>query len=453
MTSTTTATPTTININDEYESSTTLHIRRRTFDQLLVEYPPIKSYSIFYFINGTRKSDDRIEYKINKKRFNLIHILYKDGNILMLPYVRRYAEEIETTVPQNLNEIESVIMRHVIFEEKTESYSLRIAVEYKNCDFGVTHQITAEVEYGKSIFYYHESVKLLERIMFNHIGRIFSKVLPMLTTGSIYEFENPRNICNVPSRIFNMFSTSYSNNKMEIKSYKWDGYKGRIYIHNKILYYYDDMHNVIQTACRHLEEFENIFFQIEVLDGVIIITDVLGGYIGNALSNQNLYMPEPLDVILFFHSLRKRWEVNKMPEPFELDLKTMGKFQVRTQYHLTKTSPTPEDLNLPNDGKIITTPNKIFKFKPPTLDVRMVNGALHIDHVVASISPQTFKTGNGTDAVINNAIYEITPLPQSTHGGIQYEILKRRFDRNFTSTVKQWKSFLEEIKFFNAHSK
>lgn len=441
-----------INIQVEYESSTTLPIRRRIFDQLLLENPPIKTYSIFYFLNGVRKSNDRIEYKVCKKRFNVSHIYYKDGNIIFFPVVRRHSEEVATTVPQNLSEIETVIMRYVLFEEETKLHNIRISVEYKNCEYGATHQITAEVEYEKSVFYYHESVRILEVLMFNHVGRIFAKLLPQMTTKCLYDFESPQHICNVSSRVFNLFSKGYTRNKKEVKSYKWDGYKGRMYIKEKVLYYYDDMHNVVQTVCPHLEEFENLCFQVEILNKVIIITDVLGGYKGQDVSNKNLYMPEPLDVILFFHNLRIKWQQKNTPEPFMLDLKNLGVYSVRTQFHLTKNSPSAKDLNLPHDGLIITTPNKIFKFKPPTLDVRMLNGALHIDGLASSISPQMFTTGDGTkDTYINHAIYEITPYIQNNKKTNQYEILKIRFDRTFTSTARQFKSFLSEISFFNSH--
>lgn len=437
----------------EFESSTSIPITHRIYTQQLEKYPDYKEkYSIFYFKNGTRKSSNRIEYKKTNKRNNLINFTYYKDKVVMLPLIRKSADEIQTMVPQVLSEMQSLVYRTVVYCEEEAAYKLRIALEYRAAETaGVTYFITGEVEYDQSIAYYQEAVKPMERIMFAKLVELFGDIIITRTSEKLFVFPKPSYICNVPSRVFTMFNTGYASSKQEVKSYKWDGHKGRFYIQNGIMYFYDDLHNTVQTTCPALNAFENIFFQVEVMQKVFIITDVLGGYIGSEPVPKNLYMPEPLEVLRFFNFMRQTWSTAGIEEPIDIDMKHLGKFTFRTQFHLTKTSPKAKTLNLPFDGFIVTSASRIFKFKMPTIDARMINGVLHIDGAAASISSQQFKSTPDNE-IKNNAIYEIAPNITNNDKTYNFTILKLRYDRSFTSTVSQFTNFMNEINFFREHS-
>ncbi|QLI62453.1 LEF-4 [Dikerogammarus haemobaphes nudivirus] len=441
----------------EYESSTVIPISRRVFDTLLNESTIVTDYSIFYFKNGVRKTNDKIQLKTTLRRLNVMQIVNYKDRFTFLPIVRSSAQEIPALIPQQKYEISTVIKRFVVHQEDYKEYKIRIALEYRSTEIvGSTHHITAEVEYDDAVFHYHEAIKPVETILFKTLMSKFGDVIIKIPTNEIFTYKNMENIFNVPSRVFSSFSNGYSISKIEVKTYKWDGYKGRFFIQNKQMYFCDDLHNMSCGVCPELEEFENIFFQVEIIENNLIITDVLGGYIGNETTAKNLYMPEPLDVLLFFHNLRLKCMKMNIVEPFSLDLKDLAVFSVRTQFHLQNNSPTAKSLNLPHDGYLITTPNRIYKFKIPTLDVRAINGALHINRKFGAISPQIFRDSNGQllGQTSQADIYEIAPnLTSSSTNSMQFVILKKRYDRKSTSTPTQLTMFLNEIEYLKGFSK
>jgi len=438
----------------ECESSIHLSISRSVYKAILAAHKDAKLSSIFYYSNGARKADDVIQIKKTISRTNIMHIHYCSNNkVLFIPIARTSSHEMETMIPQNTHEIDTVIVRHVVCTRKEKLFTMRIAVEYVNKSGGPSHQISAEIEYDTATYHYYQSLMSMEKILVNDLMGIFGDVIEKIKPNSIYGFLAHHYICTVPSRVFTMFNSGgYIKNKNEVKTYKWDGFKGRFYIIGDRLYWYDDMHNVIETeAPVVLREFEYIFFQVEIMNTTVVIVDILGGYVGPATTPKNLYMPDPLDVLSFFHRLRLKWAADNIPDTFELDLKKLGRFKVFTQFHLKKSSPKAKDLDLPYDGYIITGIGRTYKYKVPTLDARFRNGALHLDKMGPAITSQIFKKSTTGENYINNAIYEISPNLKSDNPNEGFKILKLRYDRKFTSTQENYESFLREIEFFKLH--
>lgn len=426
----------------EFESTVTLSIPKKIYDEILNDLPVIEKYTIFYFQNGSRMSKDKIQMKKVHKRTNILKILTIDDNFLFLPFTRKYSLEHESAVPQNLSTIETAILRSVIYYQKEDGiHIIRISVECVSTTSGIMHQITAEIEYQESTWYYYTSLMAAENLLLDIIKVKIGAYIKNIRSEDTFKFKDMSNIVHVPSRRFNMFHKTYSDSKNEIKTYKFDGYKGRMYIKNKQLFFYDDLHNMGSTTCEALSFVENIFFQIEVMkSGYLIITDVLGGYTGNNVTNESLYMPEPLTVLLFFINLRKHWKAQGIVEPIPI---IFGKqtFKMFTQYPVLANTPVPDQSILPFDGYIITKEDKIFKLKVPTVDVRVKNGYLYIDSIIASISAQKFNN------FANNKIFEISPNRCTNNSETEFIILRQRNDKNVTSTPNEYDSFTKELQY------
>lgn len=419
----------------EFESSITLPIPRRIYKKILENFEHLGNYSIFYFANGSRMSNQSIQYKQVKKRTNVLKIIILEDKFLFLPLVRKSAIEYSVGLPQPISTVETAIDRIIIFENTTNIYKVRISAEcVLTKNNGQYYQITAEIEYAHNISYYYNSIKAAEDYLLSIFMKKLKVYVENIKTEHVFCFSNPKLISHVPSRKFNSFFKDYTKSKLEVKVHKFDGYKGRFYIQNKVMYIYDDLHTNIVSSFKEFNGFENIFFQIEILKGHVVITDVLGGYINDNITSHSLYMPEPLDVILFFMQLKK---FGIFPDNVVVDLKELGMCNAIVQYPIGSSTKESE---LPFDGYLIIKEDKIFKFKIPTIDVRIKNGYIQIDDKPESISPQIYPNYD------NNKIYEIA-AEKNKNNSITFKVLRERLDRHYTSTAKEVSDFFQEINF------
>uniref|UniRef100_A0AAU8GD77 LEF-4 n=1 Tax=Faxonius propinquus nudivirus TaxID=3139431 RepID=A0AAU8GD77_9VIRU len=423
--------------NEEYESSVILPLTKELYCNILKNFPNTNRESIFYYNNGIRKAHNKIQYKNIKKKKNVLKFMYFNDSVLFLPVVRKFSYEYSMELPQDISTIETVIVRNILYDLNDEKFKLRLAVECIQDSKGIKYQFTSEIEYDKIIFHRHLLLIEIETLLFNSIRKYVGEYIKNIASSSIFFFENPENIVNVPSRVFGDF-LKYSKKGREVKTFKFDGYKGRFYSTENSIYFYDDLHNIKKESNNSFFHFAKyILFQVEILhpveneQRVMIITDVLGGYIGSII-NPNLYMPEPIDVQEFFLYINNN---NIFKKNVFFNFSSFGQFKIITQFPITPNTPTP---TWPFDGYIIHKETNIYKYKIPTIDARIVFGYLQLDSSCDAISSQYFPT------LTHDSIYEISPMPQRNNNlknEIEYKILRKR-SRNWTSTQEEYQNFL-----------
>lgn len=434
----------------EYESSVRIPLKRRHYDQIIETIVPSENYVIMYFPKNIRMSKNRMQCKKVQKETKILFCREFENRILMFPLTRRHAIEYSASVPQDISEVETFVYRSIIFDEETpDSYHLRMACECVVTKYeGAHYQFTAEIEYLPSAFHYFSIIKMLEEILISSVLHKVGAFVEDIKSEDIFGFDNPVMIVHVCSRKFSMFNETYSHGSRnnEVCLFKYDGFKGRLYYHNGQTFYYDDLHNFLVCENSFFSFAENVVFQIELLaeQKYLVVTDIIGAYCGG-IDNENLYMPEPLDVLVLFDAIVRLHIPNKKPPTIILG--DLGTYTLMFQKPL---SSSYSETSLPYDGHLVIRNNIIFKLKLPTLDARSVNGYLHIDAMAESLNEQYF------DFLENGYIYEICSIRTAAHQPLEqmtFTVLRLRFDRPFSSTREEYEHFLKELIYMRKHLK
>ena len=435
---------------EEYESSFYIIISQNVFKELLKRKPPLNTEMILYYLDGTRISGDKVQCKIecNKSHLLKFHCSSNIHNpILFLPMTRKHCQEYTVMMPQDISKIETVIIRHnITIEHKIkENITIRISLEKYFGSEGGHYALTGEIEYSKKIYNNYTRLNECETILLKRIMKIAGESLNQLDSNSRFDLPSQQTLFKAPCRKFSTFketetySKEVANNRCIL--YKFDGYKGRILISgNGCILYLDDLNNLQSIQSDLLSFASRIMFQIEVVRGdqdsnisnAMIIVDIIGAYIGN-----QLYVPEPMDVINFFELIN---EYNLIKKNLSVCLPIQGWVKVFTQYKLKENTP---NCLYKYDGYIVINDYSIFKFKTPTIDALLLNGYLHLEDLKDALSHQTFAH------LEENKIYEIGPEIGTSldPNYMKFKIFRKRKDRIYSSSSAQYDSFIEDIKF------
>nr|CAR40187.1 putative RNA polymerase subunit LEF-4 [Chelonus inanitus] len=167
-------------------------------------------------------------------------------------------------------------------------------------------------------------------------------------------------------------------------------------------------------------------------------------------------MPEPNDVLALFAQF-PRQGVNTplladdyphrtlLFDPLNVNLNqnsTDNEFTIGVQFIITDNNGScllaPPLSN--TDGFIVVCNNREYKFKIPTLDVRIRNELAYLDQSPMPI----FNTKLLSTFLLNpNSVYEITLRKN------QVIILRERFERQFTSNMDEFENFKKELAFMS----
>lgn len=439
---------------EEYESSFYIIISQHIYKELLMKNPSLSTEMILYYLGGTRISGDKVQYKAECDKSHLLKY-YCSTNIHnpihFFPMTRKHCQEYTVMMPQDISKIERVIVRHnIAIEQKKKDYiTIRISLERCFGSEGGHYALTGEIEYSKKIYNNYTRLNECETILLQRLMQITGECLNQLDSNSRFDLPSQEILFKAPCRKFSTFkeketySRGHPNNSCIL--YKFDGHKGRILIiGNGCILYFDDLNNLQSIQSNVLSFASRIIFQIEFVRGnmvsniynAMIIVDIIGAYIGN-----QLYVPEPMDVINFFELINT---YNLIKKNLFICLPIQGMVKVFTQYKLKEN--TPNSL-YQYDGYIVINDFNIFKFKSPTIDALLLNGYLHLEDRKDALSNQTFPH------LEENKIYEIGPeigtsLDQTF---IKYVIYRKRKDRTYSSTSAHYDSFIEDIKFFRRY--
>ena len=364
-------------------------------------------------------------------------IIYFKNKVYFIPYTRTESIESVAAIPED-DKITTMIFRTVLLEESLDSdFKMRVAIEEKSSHEGMTYALTAEVEYNQRTFSMYIPNKNVEDQFFNKFEGFLMYHLQFLETSMLYKFDSSK-LPFYGSRDFRPLHIYYSASPDEMVVYKWDGYKCKFCYHDNILTYYDAKHNYCTGDCPILKKFENIVFQGELIleHELIIITDILGGFVNN---HHNLYMPQPLEVIPFFEWFKTELKKeNGIEEPYKMVLYNKNRmivFDVMFQFKIDFQN-SDELPKYPYDGYIIMQNANILKYKTPTIDVLVEKSFLKISGRIRPITDECFPH------LQENKIYEIQ---QKKDGS--YKILRLRYDRLCPATVEQYEKFLSELEF------
>ncbi|XP_057340764.1 uncharacterized protein LOC130677881 [Microplitis mediator] len=477
----------------EYETSVRLPISQAIFDLMIEKFSKDKfEKSLILHYNDTvfpnsdsnlypsyRLANNAFQLKQCIHRLNLLKVIVcnqdnKESlkndidigsenlitNAMFIPFTRTTAKETIAEASDKFSTVQDIIIRYTLYSEN----NIRVCVEKISQNQGGAYYFSAEIEYDRDYktINYEEFTKI-ENSFWNLLS---DKYLPefyhLLDTNAIYNYVELSQLLNIPCRKFSPIH-QYSCNLIDYKlKYKFDGYKGRM-INNNLntdtILYWDDMHNTGEISSKFLNRFPHIIFQYEVIPDKrwIIFTDIIG-----VIFHKQLYMPEPNDVLSFFSSF-PRQEINHpllsdktncrsfkfiisindnrnnndddglLKDEFSIGVQ----FTIRDKENEDYFSSSFIDYT---DGFIIVCNNREYKYKIPTLDVRIINEMAFLDESATPI----FEKKLVASFLLNpQSIYEIT-LRRG-----QVVILRERFERQFTSNSEEFEIFKSELEYMS----
>lgn len=416
-----------VEILKEYETSLKIPLKPAMFRELMDAHVSIDTYMVMYYKNNVRMSRNVFQLKNVIRKKNLLKVLKYDDLMYLFPFTRTESFEYQAAVPEDRT-LTTIIYRHVILDESiSNNATMRVAIETWSKDEGVSLWFTAEVEYSQAAFHGYTDNKKVEDLFFDIILEKYMYYLSDIRTKDLLRF-SPLEIINYGSRDFKQMNQVYAAVEERIVL-KLDGYKCKFAIQNGKLTYLDAKHNYCQGVCDGLGWFENVVFQAEVMEGNnIVITDVLGGFV----HGKDLHMPQPLEVYEIFDWIRM--QQHYQPMVMTLFNKPNVTFKVHLQQLI---EPGAKEVSpFKSDGYIIIQNANIFKFKPPTLDVKVDGGYLKVTGRAEPITDQHFPQ------LEDGSIVEVQ---QNKEGN--YVVLRIRFDRNVPCDNKQFEEFIEELAF------
>lgn len=447
----------------EFESSLRLPLHRTLFDAIQRKHGFVRKENVVHYSNGIRISNYRVQQKIVNVQCSVLKIflssvssaenkasgvnLPSHKNALFLPMIRKKATEFPSHLPQNLCDISLFIVRFILHESREKNNcTVRIAVEkhLSQSDGGGNYAFTAEVEYSESTSKIYKRLYLTEAFLLNKIFEQYGPEIRQVDFELVYSSVDASDMLGVPSRKFSHFTEERayactSDPNCEIIMHKFDGYKARFINNGSHILFYDDLHNMITLNSSFFDFAPKIIFQCEIMKRIsedcvpsMILTDVIGAYVQNTL-----FMSEPYEALKLFQ------RIDVKTKPIHLVVGHLGIYRLKTQYRIQNLHAKCDEAT---DGYLLINGNRLFKYKIPTVDVRYVDGFLHLDGTKKEICNKSFTECNldGKPAsYINGAIYEIAP-----NGVDNFTILRRRFDRIYTSSISQFEQFLQDTAYF-----
>lgn len=427
---------------DETESSLTIPITGYVETALLkrIKNDPVRSEVVVYYKN-VRITGTTVQHKVVKSRIRILKIV-RTGiprrPVLFLPFTRKESIEYSAALPQDLAAVELMIYRQVLFEEDMNGIHIRIATETHNdIKHGTSKHFTAEIEYAKHAKEQYYIIHTIETILINKIMSMFGIVLININNEAIFYSCDINDMVTIPSRVWAKFSehTKFTKNDEELKSFKFDGYKVHVSNNGSSVLYYDCLEyaSIIETDWFRFAKC--IIFQAEMMQDSksFIIVDMIGAYIYNG-GHKELFMPEPLDVLKFFDFMNNKEIIKK-----RIHIPGRGSYNLKTQRSIKTIDDQCDEFK---DGVIVTLADNIFKYKICTIDTYMIDGMLYLEGLASSISDVVY-TG------YEDGVYEITPKKgvAITNTITKFTILRRRYDRPYVATVKEFESFVKYAKF------
>lgn len=396
---------------DEYESTIKYVIPPAAYEQIRATHQVIRTDIIVHYVDQSRKVRGAFQRKQVISKTRLLH-LNDEGH--WFPLTRKRACERSAPIPTSCAAIDSIITRYVLREFNQGAVHFRIALEARGGVRGGALYLSAEVEYPSRCWRHHDELLALE-------SRLVT-ILPKPWIPCEFQPLTFATMPRLPSRRFHPLS-SHKVDRAAAYVYKMDGHKGRMVgLGPGQLLLYDDLHYASTVATTLLDAHGSLVFQVEVLPHhhALVITDVLGGYIG-----RKLYMPEPWAAINYISRM--------FPASTRMALPTWS--EVVTVYPQRFVECTKFDHEfLPTDGYIMITNNRICKFKVPTLDVRILGGHLYLDHLQDPLTETPVQHPDG--------VYEVHSSSN------MLRVLRRRWDRQVTSSATEYETFRREVTYF-----
>lgn len=447
----------------EYESSTSIPIVQESFETILNNHKDHRRLFIFYTKNGVRYVDGVFEKKtVIKKKNKAILITFPRQsehvtglNSIFLPITEKVSKEEQLCFESHLScfdptNITTVVIRYVLFDmfDDTINSKIRVCIE-ENIENGVSHRrvLTCEVEYKQTNSLYEIENKVFYHFVMHfymHIGK------------HLYDDVNVINMMSFPSRKFlnihkNKFVIKKDNHSIKKKL---DGYKGRLCCNrNNLGVLNDDMGAFKSFECTQLSEFQNVVFQIEILNKTldcknqahIVIVDVLG-----VLFKNKIHTVPPLYVKTFLEYFNNKYYETSVikvydKSPFMNCDDTINYFKLICQRnYIDLDSANNDRRNLPVDGYILSTDRGDYKLKLPTMDVhlkrstndpKMLNA--YLDNNLNSIMSFSF---DENIEIHNDKIYEISLSMKC--------VLRMRNERQYTSTCKEYEEQKRDLEMY-----
>lgn len=441
------------NAKEEYETSFSLNINSNIAESIWNKNLPVCSYFILYFRDATRCSNNVFQKKVYIKREKFLKIL---KNKYFIPCERKASIETLAEKTCEFHALTTIIFREVLYES-SDPVSQRICLESVTDENGTNYYLTGEVEYSLAVFKNYTELTQIENNFFTTFLQEFKYILDLINfSENIFDDLEPHLLISLPCRRFHKFYEKRFNPKECFLKYKFDGYKGKLYITrgSKKAFYFDDLYQLqeIDTVTECLKSFGGVSFQLEILSEsrLAIITDVLGVNV-----ESKLFRPEPLEAVRFLESLGINNNTN-----YQLQIG-------RETYLLCTQFIIPEEIQqfpasnqtclnqILFDGLIVISGNREYKFKIPTIDVtiehresvqylNIINNGItrRIGRCIFNLSEQR------TDDINHiQPIYEAYRPLLSDRKSNLYIILRRRYDRVFTASNQDYDSFMKEFNF------
>ena len=395
----------------EYESSIKYAISPARFDELMKENKWCDKQLVIHYNNGDRKVRGQFQ---NKTVISKINILKIDKPNTFIPLTRKHAVENLSSMPRQVTDISRIVVRYVFKQEQREGgINFRIAVERQCGPKGGSCFVSAEVEYPHHYWGNYPALMAVENEMVKLLPEKPNCQFKKLPLDAMF---------TIPSRKFQSLHSQRVDQFVRHYVHKYDGHKGRIVCNTpNVIVFYDDLHRYAEVDSDLLNSYMNIVFQVEVIptSHVLVIVDILGGYVG-----KKLFMPEPYAAIDFISNMTCAHR--------RIHLPTYEYMTILLQNFVQLDSPS----QYPTDGYILISNNRLFKYKAPTIDVRILHRHLYIDSIDQSLDENTYTLDDG--------VYEV----RQESG--KYVVLRRRFDRSYTSSVEQFKEFQAELTYLKA---
>ena len=369
----------------------------------LLKQKSCRESCILHYKNGLRFYEQSLQQKVTQERVQKMKLVPHAGTYYTVPLVRRCSVEYHDVRAKLRNDHEllapvQIVQRLLLrFDAKL---GIRLCLERHSSEYGLQYLFTGEVEYPEHVWNDAVQQDALEMKMFRETLKLFGQ-FPLPTADLL----RPCDILDVPSRAWtpHLDATNELTNKPYAMTYKLDGCRGRIAYNTNIVQYYDDLNTYETIDCPWFHQFPNIVFQVEILDNIIVITDIIGAYvvspstnfmtelydtaaISNSGGSYSLYMFEPLSALNALFAMRqsiRQYTVTVRRHKYQLDAQQPIK-QVPVEWcHRFK---------IHFDGFILTSSTNIYKLKAPTIDARLdPNGYMYVQGKPEPVCMKNFK--------------------------------------------------------------
>lgn len=397
----------TMQSTSEYESTFKLILSDHVYHRLRDRWPAIdggESRLIIQLKSGYRVYANTLQRKQTIQRKRVLKLVQNNANGIYypVPILRRYAIE-NTDVryglqnPHELQNIIRIVRRHIIYA----AGDTRVCLEQHYTDQGLQYQMTGEVEYDETTWLAGSKQAELEDAMFVEVFRLFGVDIPM-HTANLFKCITSIQLSDIPSRRWNAFQNDGQNFNQDrfCITYKLDGFRGRIVFNTVDVLYYDDLSNIVKIECSWFHQFPNIVFQVEVMNNVIVLTDIIGGLMddggggggGDSVCDMGpnnfktkrdanrLYMPEAYDALQCLFRLRES-VIN-----FTCTIKATTMLMETQQPYANIPQIWRTHHKFQYDGYILTTPTEIYKIKVPTIDAYLhKDGYMYVQNLAEPI--------------------------------------------------------------------